>query len=94
MTDDDVVMKFENVWNRRSDQLYFHASFVNHTQFNYLGRANDFYTKPSKIFTADNLPMDFYFWITTDIMHPVMLPYENFMIELAFIIDNKDYQSP
>jgi hypothetical protein len=85
---------FQNVWNRKPEELYFHASFVNHTQFNYLGIAGDFYTKPSKIFTADNLPMDFYFWLTTDIMRPIVLPFERFIIELAFIIDTQDYQSP
>jgi hypothetical protein len=88
------VMTFYEVWNRDPNQLYFHASFVNHTQFNYLGRTGDFYPKPSKIFTADNLPMDFYFWITTDIMKPILLHGERFIIELAFIIDSKDYQSP
>jgi hypothetical protein len=88
------VMTFRNVWNRRPDELYFHASFVNHTQFNYLGRANDFYPKPSKIFTADNLPMDFYFWTTTNIIRPIVLRYERFIVELAFIIDSQDYQSP
>jgi hypothetical protein len=75
-------------------QTYFHASFVNHTQFNYLGQQNDFYPKPSKIYLADNLPMDFFFWITTDGMTPLPLPYENFLVELAFIIDSDDYQSP
>jgi hypothetical protein len=88
------IMTFDNVWNRLPEQLYFHASFVNHTQFNYLGRASDFYPKPSKIFTADNLPMDFFFWTTTDISTPIMLQYEHFIIELAFIIDSNDYQSP
>jgi hypothetical protein len=88
------LMTFDNVWNRKPEQLYFHASFVNHTQFNYLGRADDFYPKPSKIFTADNLPMEFYVWLTKDVMHPITLPYERFIIELAFIIDSTDYQSP
>jgi hypothetical protein len=32
---------FNNVWNRRD--LYIHASFVNYTQFHYLGRNNEFY---------------------------------------------------
>jgi hypothetical protein len=88
------IMTFNNIWNRKPEQLYFHASFVNHTQFNYLGKAEEFYTKPSKIYSADNLSMDFYFWLSTDIMHPICLPYERFIIELAFIIDSKDYQSP
>jgi hypothetical protein len=88
------TMTFTNVWNREPDQLCFHASFVNHTQFNYLGKHGDFYTKPSKIYSADNLPMDFYFWMSTDIMHPIVLPFERFIIALAFIIDSHDYQSP
>jgi hypothetical protein len=88
------TITFTNVWNRIPEQLYFHASFVNHTQFNYLGKPDDFYTKPSKIYSADNLPMDFYFWMSTDIMHPIALPFERFIIELAFIIDSHDYQSP
>jgi hypothetical protein len=88
------VIVFNNVWNRKPDDLYFHASFVNHTQFNYLGIHGDFYTKPSKIYAADNLPMDFYFWMSVDIMRPIVLPFERFIIELAFIIDSKEYQSP
>jgi hypothetical protein len=27
-------------------------------------------------------------------MHTICLPFERFIIELAFIIDSKDYQSP
>jgi hypothetical protein len=88
------ILTFNNVWNRKPADLYFHASFVNHTQFNFLGQDRDFYTKPSKIYSADNLPMDFYFWLTTDIMKPIVLPFERFIIELAFIIDSTEYQSP
>jgi hypothetical protein len=85
---------FPKAWNRLPSSLYFHASFVNHTQFNYLGRHGDFYPKPSKIYLADNLPMECYFWLTEDGMTPIELPFENFIIELAFIVDSKDYQSP
>jgi hypothetical protein len=85
---------FKGVWDRKVEHLFFHASFVNHTQFNYLGQSGDFYPKPSKIYTADNLPMDFYFWVSLDGMNPISLPYEDFLVELAFIIDSDNYQSP
>jgi hypothetical protein len=85
--------QFDNVWNRLVNSVYFHASFVNHTQMNYLGQSGDFYPKPSKLYLSDNLPMDFYFWITSDGMTPLALPFEHFLVELAFIIDSQDYQS-
>jgi hypothetical protein len=88
------LFTFPNVWDRYPEHLYFHASFVNHTQFNYLGQHGDFYSKPSKIYTADNLPSECYFWISIDGMTPIVLPFEEFLIELAFIIDSTDYQSP
>jgi hypothetical protein len=85
---------FSNVWDRRPQRLFFHASFVNHTQFGYLGQSGDFYPKPNKIYTADNSTQDFYFWASLDGITPIELLYEDFMIELAFILDTEDYQSP
>jgi hypothetical protein len=90
----NLTYTFPNVWSRIPQNLYFHASFVNHTQFNYLGQEGDFYPKPSKIYTADNLPAEFYFWISADGFTPIVLQFEDFLIELAFIIDSQDYQSP
>jgi hypothetical protein len=89
-----LAWQFPNVWDRYSEHIFFHASFVNHTQFNYLGQHLDFYPKPSKIYAADNLPSECYFWLSFDGITPVTLPFENFLIELAFIIDSQDYQSP
>jgi hypothetical protein len=86
--------EFTDVWDRVVQHLYFHASFVNHTQFNYLGQQGDFYPKPSKIYSADNLPSECYFWVSLDCMTPIALKFEHFIIELAFIIDSTDYQSP
>jgi hypothetical protein len=90
----NISWEFPDVWDREEQHLFFHASFVNHTQFNYLGQQGDFYPKPSKIYTADNLPMECYFWVSFDCMTPVELKFEEFIIELAFIIDSTDYQSP
>jgi hypothetical protein len=90
----DLDFQFPNVWSRIPQNLYFHASFVNHTQFNYLGQEGDFYPKPSKIYTADNLPQECYFWVSLDGMTPNTLEFEDFLVELAFIIDSQDYQSP
>jgi hypothetical protein len=82
---------FNNVWDRRD--LYIHASFVNYTSFGYLGRDGEFYPKPSKIYDFAWQPMQFYFQVSFDGMSPVALPYENFEVELSFIIDTKKYQS-
>jgi hypothetical protein len=90
----DRIWEFPMVWDRQPQHLFFHASFVNHTQFNYLAQAGDFYPKPSKIYAADNLPSECYFWVSVDCMTPINLQFEHFMIELAFIIDSQDYQSP
>jgi hypothetical protein len=83
---------FPNVWNRRD--LYIHGSFVNYTKFRYLGRNNEFYPKPSKIYSFDDFQaMQFYFEVSFDAMRPVSFPYVNFEVELSFIIDAKKYQS-
>jgi hypothetical protein len=45
MTDSPASLNFQfpNVWSRIPQNLYFLASLVNHTQFNYLGQEGDFY---------------------------------------------------
>jgi hypothetical protein len=74
--------------------LYIHASFVNYTQFHYLGRNNEFYMKPSKIYSfVDLQAIQFYFEVSFDAMRPVSFPYVDFEVELSFIMDAKKYQS-
>jgi hypothetical protein len=84
---DDWV--FPNVWDRRA--LFFHASFVTNAAFHYLGRAGDFYTTLSKIYQAQFGPDSFEIHVSQDGINPIDIGYESFTVELAFIIDSKNY---
>jgi hypothetical protein len=86
----DAKWTFQNVWNRTN--LFIHASFVTYTSYGYLGRGNEFYTKPSKIY-AFNDPHQFFFEVSFDGIHKTILRYENFIVELALILDSRRYQS-
>jgi hypothetical protein len=85
------VFLFKNVWNRRD--LYFHASFVNHTAFNYLGKAGDFYMEPNKLYKADGITQEFFLEMSLDGMTPVDLPFEDFDVELSLIVDTESVLS-
>jgi hypothetical protein len=82
---------FSNVWNR--SDLFIHASFVHYSSFNYLGRGGEFYYKPSKIFQFVEGSSQFSINVSFDGCHYVPLPYENFIIELSFIVNTQHYQS-
>jgi hypothetical protein len=86
-----IKLTYPNVWNRQD--LYFHGSFVNHTAFNYLGKAGDFYMEPNKLFKADNSTQEFFLEVSLDGMTPVDLPYEDFEVELSLIVDTMDVMS-
>jgi hypothetical protein len=86
-----AAWRFTNVWNRRD--LYIHASFVNYTAYQYLGRSGEFYMKPSKIYDFNLQPIGFYFEVSFDGMNTVELLHENFIVELTLILDSKRYQS-
>jgi hypothetical protein len=81
----------ENVWNR--EFLFVHASFVNGTSFNYLGRSGEFYPKPSKMYRFGGSSQQFYFELSLDGRPPVNHVLGNFCIDLAFIYHDKDYQA-
>jgi hypothetical protein len=82
---------FPNVWNRKN--LFIHASFVTYTAYHYLGRSGEFYTKPSKIYDFNFGQQQFWVQTSFDGANFVELPYENFIIELALILDARNYQS-
>jgi hypothetical protein len=83
---------FENVWDRRF--LYIHASFVQYTNAQLLGEAGEWYPKPSKIYEF-NTSSGGQFWVAVsfDGFSIVKLPYEHWKISLAFIANDKNYQS-
>jgi hypothetical protein len=83
--------RFSNVWNRQN--LFIHASLVTYTAYHYLGRDNEFYTKPSKIYDFNFGQQQFWIQTSFDGANFVALPYENFIIELALILDARNYQS-
>jgi hypothetical protein len=60
----------------------------------YLGRGGEFYTKPSKIYPFTSNGGDS-FWVQPSFDGRTLnkLPYENFIIELALIVNSKRYQS-
>ena len=82
---------FPGVWNR--EFLFVHASFVNGTSFNYLGRSGEFYPKPSKMYRFGGSSQQFYFELSFDGRTPVKDPFGTFTIDLAFIYHDKDYQA-
>jgi hypothetical protein len=79
-------LTFPNVWDRKN--LFLHASFVSNTTANYLGRGGEFYEVLGKIYQYDGQK---YFYIETsfDGYNRVPLYHENFVLELAFILDSK-----
>ena len=82
---------FNNVWNR--EFLFVHASFVNGTSFNYLGRSGEFYPKPSKMYRFGGSSQQFYFELSYDGRTPIRERLGVFTIDLAFIYHDKDYQA-
>ena len=82
---------FPGVWNR--EFLFVHASFVNGTSFNYLGRSGEFYTKPSKMYKFGGSSQQFYFELSFDGIHPVKDKIGVFCIDLAYIYHDRDYQA-
>ena len=89
--DGTMYYEFENVWNR--EFCFVHASFVNGTSFNYLGRSGEFYPKPSKMYRFGGSSQQFYFELSYDGRTPIKYPLGNFCIDLAFIYHDKDYQA-
>ena len=89
--DGTTKYEFANVWNR--EFLFVHASFVNGTSFNYLGRSGEFYTKPSKMYRFGGSSQQFYFELSYDGRTPIKDKIGVFTIYLAFIYHDKDYQA-
>ena len=82
---------FPGVWNR--EFLFVHASFVNGTSFNYLGRSGEFYPKPSKMYRFGGSSQQFYFELSYNGRTPIKDRLGVFTIDLAFIYHDKDYQA-
>jgi hypothetical protein len=80
---------FHNVWDRRD--LFIHGSFVTSSAQGYLGRHGEFYTQPNKIYYTDFPTKQFYLEVSFDGFRPVELPYENFIVELIFLIDEEEH---
>jgi hypothetical protein len=84
-----TLRTFPNVWDRRD--LFIHGSFVTSSAQGYLGRHGEFYTQPNKLYYADFPTKQFYLEVSYDGFTPVQLPYENFIIELTFLIDEEEH---
>jgi hypothetical protein len=82
-------IEFKNVWDRKT--LFLHSSFVSNTTAGYVGRGGEFYPKPSKMYKTDT--QEFYVETSLDGYRPIPLPYENWILELALIVDADEYQS-
>jgi hypothetical protein len=81
---------FIQVWDRKT--IFVHASFVNNASFHYLGTDGEFYTTPSKTYYQTFTGNDFEIFLSTDGVNPISLPYQDFSIELSFMIDRKHFQ--
>ena len=86
-------MRFEmpGMWNR--EFLFVHASFVNGTSFNYLGRSGEFYPKPSKMYRFAGGTNRFYFEVSYDGRTPITDKVCDFCIDLAYIYYDKNYNA-
>ena len=91
--DKDGTMRydFKDMWNR--EFLFVHASFVNGTSFNYLGRSGEFYPKPSKMYQFAGGSNRFYFELSYDGRVPVRDKVADFCIDLSYIYYDKDYKA-
>ena len=89
--DGTKVYHFQETWNR--EFCFVHASFVNGTSFNYLGRSGEFYPKPSKMYRFGGSSQQFYFELSYDGRTPIRKPLGKFCIDLAFIYHDKEYQA-
>ena len=89
----DGTMKYElpGMWNR--EFLFVHASFVNGTSFNYLGRSGEFYPKPSKMYKFAGGSNRFYFELSYDGRTPITDKVADFCIDLAYIYYDKHYNA-
>ena len=79
------------MWNR--EFLFVHASFVNGTSFNYLGRSGEFYPKPSKMYKFAGGSNRFYFQLSYDGRTPIKDKVADFCIDLAYIYYDKNYNA-
>ena len=82
---------FNNVWNRES--LFVHASFVNGTSFQVLGKSGEFYPKPSKMYRFNGNSPDFYFELSYDGIHPIPFKFARFIVQLSYIYNDADYMA-
>jgi hypothetical protein len=87
------ILTFKNVRSREPQDIFLHASFVPNTTAGYLGRGGEFYPKPSKTYSDDGQNF-FYIETSLDGYNRVSLPYENFILELIFILDSDNYENP
>jgi hypothetical protein len=92
-TDQTKLFIFNNVRSRQTGDIFLHASFVSNSTAGYLGRDPEFYSKPSKMY-ADDGQNFFYIETSLDGYNKINLPYENFILELVYIIDSDNYDSP
>jgi hypothetical protein len=83
---DSKLLHFPNVRSRQQGDIFLHASFVSTTTAGYLGRDPEFYTKPNKMYVDDGQNF-FYIETSLDGYNRVAMPYENFILELTYIID-------
>jgi hypothetical protein len=85
-----ALVHIPNVRSREQGDIFLHSSFVSGTTAGYLGREPEFYSKPNKMY-ADDGQNFFYIETSLDGYNRVNLPYENFIVELTYIIDNENY---
>jgi hypothetical protein len=90
LLEDTQSWSFPDVWDRKN--ILVHASFVTNSSFHYLGTNGEFYTSPSKIYYQNFTGNDFEVFLSVNGVTPLALYYQEFSIELSFIVDRKHYQ--
>ena len=90
-TESNHQFAFENVWDHAN--IFVHASFVNGTSFQYLGRNGDFFPKPSKMWRFNGNSTEFVLYLTQDGKRPINVKEVSFIVELTFIYSDSEYQA-
>jgi hypothetical protein len=80
------AIRMNDVWNRRD--LYVHASFSSFPH-NLIGRNNEFYTKPSKLYKYDSRSPDIQIWCSLDGKNPVKMYGQDVAVEVELISNVK-----
>jgi hypothetical protein len=79
----------KNVWNRNSDNYYWHATFSN-SPHNYIALNGERWAKPNLIYPYNSCDNSFIIWCTRDGKTKAVPIYGTIIIQLCFIVNYKN----